>query len=1420
MSSQEFPVDGILPKRSTEAAAFVAQQPGCDGRDVLVAILDTGVDPGAAGLQKTSTGAKKMVGLLDPSGSGDVEMQALRCGKDCEAGTEEDGTQDCFKVKGVSGRTLILPKALDNPSGEWRVGLKAVMQLFPGGLQRRAKKEASNKWEDLHVKALAEARERLDDFDEENHVDRTAKKSALERAKLVERNELKARVDYLEKSESKSFSEGNMIDCVTFKSSDGVCRALVDRSGTGDLRNTRPLRSFAAFEDENGFEFDKWDEATQLNFAVNIFQDGKLLSIVVDSGAHGTHVASIVGGFHGEGSELNGVAPGVQLVSMKIGDGRLDGMETAASIIRSLNACVELGVDVINMSFGEPTTLPEMGRIAELARELVENHGVVFVSSAGNAGPALSTLGAPGATTSSLIGVGAYVEPEMMLAAYSLKHGEGPPPKGYTWTSRGPRYDGGMGVTICAPGGAIAAVPEWCLLQKRLMNGTSMSSPNAAGCISLLISAMRKQGKKFAPWTIKRAIENSAIPIEGTEVHAQGCGLIQVVKAFEILREVLPGIHFEVPYRISVSGNECRTDAGPACGIYLREPWETRGKSEFNVSVEPIFCTENPDVSPVVSDDMNENRKRHLGSFLRHEQKERNSFEARIHLQATQPWIRVTPFIMMNAGPKNIKVEVDPTALSTSADGNHQVHFAEVLGFDPAANPGLGPIFRVPVTVIKPESCDVDLQDSVAPAASIGRLRPAAIKTYKAVPFKPGHVVRHFISVPAGATWLDIVLRPTANAPTTVPEGSTRTFFLHLLQMSQQSNYRDDELSIAVGLRQDPAVASSRAMAVNELGTVEVCIAQYWSSLGEGPLDIEVRFSGITPNPSKLVLGGQSGGVTRVEVRTDLASARLVPAAKLKTWAQNLRPDASKTQIQLMPRGYRDWILGHQSRPTYGLMLQYSFKQVESGKLTPRLPLLDQTLYDAPVDSQMCMLFDSNKKLLNTSDAWPRSVEIPKGTITARVMVRHERTAVLERLKEMPMVIERTLGTEISLKVHKTHPGAVQGKSEFQAKRITCGEKCAVFFSLPQYKDMSKSLPKNLKAGDMLLGTVTYGKRNSRDTGVIGTDKRPDGFPVEVVMMPPPSSPPDGPSLKDSADEKAATNAVESQEEEKTDDGVLTEDEEGKGKDEEASPKTVTRVIYQSTVIPQLKANTKGLEELASKTDAAFDRIFKDLLNQSVRAIEDAKGKFLEDDQKEELESLEISIARTELLRAAKKSSKHLKARDGDDESLQELAQLCDKFISSLEPDSLLLALSRFKSSGDLDDVGQTEKQKEASKKASEKRSWLVEAIVLKSYSTRFASNSDLEDLLAKFADSKDLCVSQLKFDRHRHFGRYASAIKVLDEKLTEPGVALEALPMPLTEKEVQHLKKDLLESLGWHHLARDQTQKILHAFPPGYPPF
>jgi hypothetical protein len=46
-----FPVGGCLPKQPTGASQLLAKHPEYDGRQVTIAIIDTGIDPLANGLQ-------------------------------------------------------------------------------------------------------------------------------------------------------------------------------------------------------------------------------------------------------------------------------------------------------------------------------------------------------------------------------------------------------------------------------------------------------------------------------------------------------------------------------------------------------------------------------------------------------------------------------------------------------------------------------------------------------------------------------------------------------------------------------------------------------------------------------------------------------------------------------------------------------------------------------------------------------------------------------------------------------------------------------------------------------------------------------------------------------------------------------------------------------------------------------------------------------------------------------------------------------------------------------------------------------------------------------------------------------------------------------------------------------------------------
>jgi tripeptidyl-peptidase II len=300
---------------------------------------------------------------------------------------------------------------------------------------------------------------------------------------------------------------------------------------------------------------------------------------------HGTHVASIASGYDATNPDLCGVAPGANVISMTIGDGRLGSMETGTALVRAMIKVMELcnagrKVDVINMSYGEHAHWSNSGRIGDLMNEVVNKYGVVWVGSAGNHGPALCTIGTPpDISQPSCVGVGAYVSPEMMEAEYALR--QKLPGNVYTWTSRDPCIDGGFGVTVCAPGAAIASVPEFTMSKSQLMNGTSMAAPHVSGALALLISGLKQKSIKYTPYSLKSALWNTATRLDYVDPFAQGAGLLNVEKAFDHLTKYHDQPENQLKFGISVGNSNAK-------GIHMRHG-VLRKPEEFNVSIEPAM---------------------------------------------------------------------------------------------------------------------------------------------------------------------------------------------------------------------------------------------------------------------------------------------------------------------------------------------------------------------------------------------------------------------------------------------------------------------------------------------------------------------------------------------------------------------------------------------------------------------------------------------------------------------------------------------------------------------------------------------------------------------------------------------------------------------------------------------------------------
>lgn len=1005
---QTFPKTGLLPKEEIGAPRLLKKHPEYNGRGVTVAIFDTGVDPGAAGLQKTPDGRPKIVDIIDATGSGDVRMTVVRKPKE-------------GKLEGLTGRTLKLGNDWKNPRGEYRLGIKAGFELYPAELVSRLKKERRKRFVQAQQKIAVGLQRKIDGL--------KGAKGAKAKHRLAE---LKAQQEQL-KAHAKHEDPGPVFDCVVYH--DGKhWRAVIDTDEDGDLTDEKRLTNYRVEQ-----QYATFPEDSALNFSVNIYENGKRLSIVANSGAHGTHVAGIVAANYPEQPELNGIAPAAQLVSVKIGDTRLGTMETGTALVRGLRAVVDAKCDLVNMSYGEPSNVPNRGRLTELFKEIVREHGVIFVASAGNEGPALSTVGSPGGTTGDVIGVGAYVSPQMMAVEYTLR--KKLPGLPYTWTSRGPTTDGDMGVDVFAPGGAIAPVPTWTRQKSMRMNGTSMASPNACGAIALLLSAAKATKTPYTPYSIRRAIQNTATRIETADVFAQGPGLLQVDKALDHLMKHAKAPGEQLRFEIRVTGG-----AGTR-GIYLRHPGKASMPSRFRVTAKPIF----PDKSKST---------------------ERTRFETRLLLKTTHESVQVGKYAVLTHGGVRFDVALDPltTGVRGKADWQSALRYDEVQAFD-ADNPARGPLFRVPITRVCPVK-------SRAKLISHNGVREAATALKERAAFDAGTICRRFFAVPHGATWADLSLTLRTK------DGGGRLFVVHTARSTAGKSIELRAERKYLRLESDKRHVHSFAVTGDE--ALEVCLAQYWSSLDPSEVDVRLTFRGILPDQNQVTLTPDRPRA-RVEVTSPLNKETLSPKAELKTHRSIIRPKSAELTL-LTSR--RDRLPDGQ--PAAALTLTYEFEQKAAGKVTPHFPRLEGLLYDAPVAGQLWLIFDSAKRRIAADDMWPDGVRVPKGLNTLKLRLRDVNIERLERLKTMPLVLDRALKKPIALKVYASRIHAAARDATFKSRTISPGERVAMSITSPS----QNSLPKSVVDGDVLLGTITYGES---DAAQHGAERRPGGYPVRFM---------------------------------------------------------------------------------------------------------------------------------------------------------------------------------------------------------------------------------------------------------------------------------------------------------------------------------
>jgi subtilisin family serine protease len=324
---------------------------------------------------------------------------------------------------------------------------------------------------------------------------------------------------------------------------------VVDVDGDKDFTDEEVRRPYR--EKQQVGTFGKDSTATEVVDAMPFTVDSRTVNgtdyvdIGIVSGAHGSHVAGITAAHSMFGGAMDGQAPGAKLVSARactFGPGC-----TAAALTDGMaELAVNRGVDVINMSIGGLPALNDGDNARAALYNRIIADGVQLVISAGNSGNALNTIGDPSVATD-VISVGASISKATWKANYgsdvTFAHGM------LTFSSGGPREDGGFKPNVTAPGSAISTTPTWQAGGPvteagyrlppgyAMFNGTSMASPQAAGVVSLLLSAAEAEGRKAPePASLRSALYGTAVYDPSIPAFLQGHGEVDVVGAYAALK--------------------------------------------------------------------------------------------------------------------------------------------------------------------------------------------------------------------------------------------------------------------------------------------------------------------------------------------------------------------------------------------------------------------------------------------------------------------------------------------------------------------------------------------------------------------------------------------------------------------------------------------------------------------------------------------------------------------------------------------------------------------------------------------------------------------------------------------------------------------------------------------------------------------
>ncbi|MFN3693418.1 MAG: S8 family serine peptidase [Ignavibacterium sp.] len=370
---------------------------------------------------------------------------------------------------------------------------------------------------------------------------------------------------------------------IVYKTANNYWVVYFDLNGNGDLSDEKPLRNYK--ENFDAFTIERTKGLAPFTMALNIFPEENKVVFFFDDGSHGTHCAGIAAGYNIGEVGINGVAPGANIIALKIGHNNFPGGATVnESMKKAYLYADKISRErkepcIISMSYGIGSEIENRSEMENFLAKLLKDNPYLYVSvSNGNEGPGISSSGLP-ASSNYVFSSGAVLAKEVARDNYG---NDLPNDVILHFSSRGGEVNK---PDVVSPGAATSTVPNFTAGDK--FWGTSMACPYSAGVMSLLLSAALKEFPdiKIPARLLYKIIKESATKWNEYTVLDQGSGFINVHNAFELMKKFIKNGEHKKFETYSISSFAPNQPDNKANNLYIRDGSYLTGDEVFAFNI-------------------------------------------------------------------------------------------------------------------------------------------------------------------------------------------------------------------------------------------------------------------------------------------------------------------------------------------------------------------------------------------------------------------------------------------------------------------------------------------------------------------------------------------------------------------------------------------------------------------------------------------------------------------------------------------------------------------------------------------------------------------------------------------------------------------------------------------------------------------